>query len=280
MPYVSVETNVSPQLVALFSGDGKRIVVVMEAFMDESGTHKGSPTVSVAAVVGAHWQWRRFLSFWDDRYFHAKDPRCAPRKHGLFEAMQDSELKSFVAWIKPEDYRAHATAHFRSGLGNAYAVCAFASAMGVCKFCRDNNLGKIAFVLESGQPNVEFVRQTLEYMQTKERYRIASVAVANKKDFVQLCTADFVAHSRTSDEEWFGFLYDSGRVSQDHITSEKLARMSSQITEAVNRFKRNRRLLRTRDNGGPTLGNDDANAKGTGAKFRAPTPTALEFASP
>ena len=231
-----------PQLLAVFSGDGKRIVVVMEAFIDESGTHKGLPTVSVAAVVGARWQWRRFLSYWGDRYFHAKDPKCAPLKHGLFDATQDSELESFVASIKPEDYHAYATAHFRSGLGNPYAVRAFASAMGVCKFCRANNLGKVAFVIESGQPNVEFVRQTLEHMQTKERFGITSVAVAKKTDFIQLCTADFVAHSRTSDEEWYRRLYDSGRLSQDHTPPEKLVRMSRQITEGLKRLKQKRRL--------------------------------------
>ena len=36
----------------------------MEAFIDESGIPKGSPSFSVAAVVGAHWQWRKFLSYW------------------------------------------------------------------------------------------------------------------------------------------------------------------------------------------------------------------------
>ena len=36
----------------------------MAALIDESGTHKGSPSLSVAAVVGAHWQWRKFLSYW------------------------------------------------------------------------------------------------------------------------------------------------------------------------------------------------------------------------
>ena len=117
--------------------------MVMEAFMDESGTHKGSPTVSIAAIVGAHWQWRRFLSYWGDRYFHAKEPKCAPLSgHGLFDAMQDSELEAFVAWTRPEDSGAHTTAHFSSGLANAYAVCAFASAIGVCRFCRQKRFGE------------------------------------------------------------------------------------------------------------------------------------------
>jgi len=202
MPYVSAE-SVSSELLALFSGDGKRVVVVVEAFMDESGTHKGAPLVAVGAVIGAHWQWRKFLSMWDDKPFHAKEPKCDPLKPALFDAFQECELESFVASMAPHDYKNHANAHFRSGLGNPYSVCTFACAIGVSKYCRDNKLGEIAFVIEAGQPNVDFVRETLEYMRTKERYRIASVAVAAKKKFVQLCTADFLAHSRTSEPGWF-----------------------------------------------------------------------------
>jgi hypothetical protein len=102
----------------------------------------------------------------------------------------------------------------------------------------------VAFVIEDGQPNIEFVRETLEYMRTKERYGIASVAVAGKKDFVQLCTADFLAHSRTSDQEWFDRLYDTGRVSHDQVTAAKIVRMSRQITEGLRRMKHERKLLR------------------------------------
>jgi hypothetical protein len=229
----------------------------MEAFIDESGTHRGSPRVSVAAVVGSHWQWRRFLSYWGARYFHAKDPKCSPLKHGLFDAMQDSELESFVASIKPEDYRDYATEHFKTGLGNPYSVCAFASAMGVSKYCRANKLGKVALVIEGGQPNVEFVGQALEYMRTKERFGIASVAIANKKEFVQLCTADFVAHSSTSHEEWYQRLNASGRLSQDHTPPEKLVRMSRQITEGIRRIKQNRRLFKKRDNESCALGSGE-----------------------
>jgi hypothetical protein len=221
VPYGSVERDASLGLLALFSGDEKRVVVVMEAFVDESGTHKGAPTISVAAWVGGHWQWKKFLSYWDSKQFHAKDPKCGPLKQALFEAIRFGELEDFTAWMKPEDYAKHATPHFRTGLGNPYSVCTFACAIGVCKFCKDNNLGKVAFVIEEGQPNVAFVRETLEYMKTQERFGIASIATAGKKDFVQLCTADFLAHSRSSSEQWFEAFYGTGRVWQDHVTAEK-----------------------------------------------------------
>ena len=218
---------------------------MLETFIDESGTHKGASIISVAAMVGARYQWKKFLSYWDRRYFHAKERSCAPLKPALFDAIQFSELEGFTAWMKPEDYSTYATAHFRSGLGNPYAVCAFACAIGVCKFSKKNNLGKVVFVVEGGQPNVGYVKEVLEYMRTRERFGIESVAVSNKNDFVQLCTADFLAHSRSSDHEWFERLYDTGRVSQDRITPEKVIRMSGQITEGLKRMRQNRCLLKT-----------------------------------
>jgi hypothetical protein len=216
------------------------IVVEMQAFMDESGTHKGAPIISVGAWVGAQWQWKKFLSHWGERHFHAKESKCAPLKHGLFEAIQFSGIQGFTAWLQPEDYTAHATPHFKSGLGNPYAVCTFACVMGIGRHCRTNNLGRVAFFIENGQPNVNFVKQTLEYMKTRERSGVASVAVVQKKDFVQLCTADFLAHSRSSDKPWFDTLYNTGNVFQDHITPQKIARMSRQITDGFRRIKNKR----------------------------------------
>lgn len=245
MPCVCVETQtISSGLLSLFSGDGKRLVVVIEAFIDESGTHKGSPLVAVGAVIGAHWQWRKFLSMWDDKPFHAKERKYDPLKPALFDAFQECELEGFVASMIPDDYEKHANKHFRSGLGNPYSVCTFACAVGVSKYCKDNNLGEIAFVIEAGQPNVNFVRETLEYMQTKERYRIASVAVAPKEKFVQLCTADFLSHSRTSEPEWFSNLHATNHVWIDEIGPEKIVRMSKQISTGIWRMRKERQKLK------------------------------------
>jgi len=215
--------------------------VVFEAFVDESGTHKGASVLSVAAMVGAHWQWKKFLSYWDNRYFHAKESKCAPLKPALFDAIQFSELEGFTAWMKPEDYEDHTTARFRSSMGNAYAMCTFACAIGVCKFARDAKLGKVAFIIESGQPNVEWIKSVLEYMHAKERYGIASVAVAKKKDFVQLCTADFLAHSRSSDLTWYQRLFDTCRVSSAHLKSDKLKDICQTIEEGLLDMKRKKR---------------------------------------
>ncbi len=212
--------------------------MVFEAFIDESGTHKGASILSVAAMVGAHWQWKKFLSYWDNRYFHAREPKCAPLKPALFDAIQFSELKGFTAWMNPEDYKDNTTSRFRSSMGNAYAMCAYACAIGVCKFAREKKLGRVAFVIESGQPNVEWIKSVLENMHASETFGIASVAVANKKDFVQLCTADFLAHSRSSDPAWYQRLFDTCRISSAHLKSGSLKDICQDVEEGLLDVKR------------------------------------------
>jgi hypothetical protein len=236
---------------------GKRLVVVIEAYIDESGTHAGAPLVAVGAVVGARWQWKKFLSIWDDKYFHAKDPKCDPLKPAMFEAIRECELEGFVASMKPGDYKGHANEHFKSGLGNPYSVCTFACAIGVSKYCKANNLGEIAFMIEAGQPNVNFVRETLEYMQAKQRYRIASVAIVSKKKFVQLSTADFLSHSRTSEPGWFFNLQQTDHVWTDEVGPEKILRMSKQLSDGIKRMRIERQRLKE----SARVGNHDANAK-------------------
>lgn len=213
----------------------------MEAYIDESGTHKGSPRTSVAAVLGVHWQWRRFLSRWGTVPFHAKEPKCAPLKPALLDAMQDSGLVGFVSSIKPSDYEAHATPQFRSGLGNPYSLSAFAVAIGISKFCKANGLGRVALVVESGQPNVRYVKEVLEFMQSRERYGIALVTVATKRDSIQLGTADFLAHSCTSDSHWFERIRARCQIFEDDTTPAKITAMSNRIAISLRYLRRNRR---------------------------------------
>jgi len=265
MPSLSgIQVEVSHGLLDLFSCDGKRIVVVMEAFVDESGTHRGAPIISVAAWAGAHWQWQKFLSHWDDKHFHAKEPKCAPLKHGLLQAIEFGELEGFTTWMQPDHYDANTANQFRSVMGNAYAICAYACALGVCKFAHNHKLGKVAFVIEAGQPNVAFVRQTLEHMMVKEHFGIASVAIAPKEEFVQLCTADFLAHSRTSDEKWFERLENTGRVSVAQIMPTALTKASDSLLQGLEKMRHQKIILKKQKKA--VHSTNDPNAKGKAAQ--------------
>lgn len=217
---------------------------MLEAFIDESGTHKGSPITAVAGWVAQHIYWKKFLSQWGEKPFHAKDSKCDPLKYVIYGTITESNLIGFVAWMKPEDYKNHANPLFKSAIGNACAVCTFDCALGICKFASKNRLGKVAFVIEDGQPNAQFIRQVLDGMKKHERLGIASVALASKKDVVQLRTADFLAHSCTSEPKWFHTLVDSGLVANDYFTSERIVRMSGDLLKRYKLIKYNQQLLK------------------------------------
>jgi hypothetical protein len=239
------ERTVVADLLDLICEDGKRFAMVMKSFVDESGTHKGSPFIAVAGWAGARWQWCKFLSHWGDKPFHAKDPSSEPLKYGLIEAIQFAGVEGFVAWMNPEDYIPNSTALFRSGIGNAYSLCAFACLLGMSKLAERPKTAKMAIVIEDGQTNAKFVRDTMDSLKEKRQdLAIASVSLASKAEFMQLVSADFLAHSRTSDERWFNSLMETGQVQHDRIGPEKVQRMSEQLQGRYNYLKREKELRR------------------------------------
>ena len=213
---------------------------VIETFMDEGGTHAGSPILSVAAYGGTHDQWSHFLSIWNIDGFHAKDNKWDSFKPKLAEAIQESNLEAIVTWVKPKDFKKYAGADLRSNLGNAYALCAFGCAIGIHKYAKGASNLPVSFVIEKGQPNAAYVEAVLKAMGEDDSYEIASVALAGKSDFRQLVTADFLAHSKSTGNEWFRVLYESGLVGQEQLTPAKLERISSQVSSLVKRHRNQR----------------------------------------
>ena len=57
--------SVGEQLLALFSGDGRRLVAVIEAYIDESGTDGRSPVICVGGYAGEHDEWTAFERAWE-----------------------------------------------------------------------------------------------------------------------------------------------------------------------------------------------------------------------
>jgi hypothetical protein len=236
--------STSGQLLALFAGDTRRCVIVVEAFLDESGTHGNSPVVCVAGYMGEHEEWKRFEECWDPILrsanidcFHAKEPRCDPLRPHLVECLKKSKIRGRIVSVGVPTYK-HNVAHgAKSVIGNAYAACAFACAGKIGTLAKERNLGPVAFVIEDGQPNVEYVRATLERLIGNDDFNVASVAVAKKRDFVPLQAADFLAHVfGTNQSDWFPRLLGDGEgmALHGHYKGEQL----KQLSEGVEEIKR------------------------------------------
>jgi hypothetical protein len=232
-------------LLRLFSGNGRRLVAVIEVFMDESGTHAGSPILCVAACAGTQAHWEKFLSLWQEKDFHAQDAKFEPLKSKLADAFDESELEAIVTWVKPDEFRQYANQTLKNNLGNAYALCAFACAVGIRRLAQEFGAGPVSFVIEAGQPNATFVEGTLKAMMDDPANGIAAVGLARKSEFVQLVTADFLAHSCATSNEWYTRLRKGGGVAHEHLTAAKLERISRKISVLAREHRREKERKRS-----------------------------------
>lgn len=211
---------------------------LIEAYLDESGTHKGSTVLSVAGYFGSHRQWCLYLNKWPYRDFHASQGRYDNLKPELAAAIDVAELHGAEVCIRLRDFDAIANAAFRSHLGNAYATAAFMCAAGICDQATalESN-ARIAFVLEDGQPNVRWVQRLLIGMMAME-YPIAAVTVVQKRDFPQLHAADLLAHSRsTSNHVWMDRLFEHDRVKECAVEPDLLMEVSAKAANALRQYR-------------------------------------------
>jgi hypothetical protein len=229
-------------LLRQLSGDGVRIVAVLtealfEAYLDEGGTHAGSPILAVAGYFGLHEQWTEFLSHWPHTEFHASKDRYDCLKSSLADAIDVSLLCGTEACIRPDIFKVAAGPNIKAHLGNAYALAAFLCAAMICKKAQlVVSNARISFVLEDGQPNVEWVRRMLIMMM--QEYPIASVTVAKKTDFPQLHPADFLAHSRaTSNKQWMDRLFAKKFVNEIPINGNVISETAAKTVILMKHYR-------------------------------------------
>jgi len=163
-----------------------------QAYIDESGTHEGAEILTVAGYYGTSAQWQTFLDNWKQTEFHAKERRFDALKPQLAHAIDLAQLGGVEVCLRPWEFKNHANSDFKNHIGNAYAVCAFSCATRICELIGTDTEARVAFVLEDGQPNANWVQRILIAMM--QRFPIASVTIAKKRDFPQLHTADFLAY--------------------------------------------------------------------------------------
>lgn len=216
---------------------------LIEAYLDESGTHTGAPILAVAGFFGIRGKWDAFLEKWPYLEFHACESRFDSIKSQLMDAIDAAELEGIEACIIPQDFKTFASQDLKNTLGNAYAIAAYSCAVKICDIVKTSSDAKISFVLEDGQPNVEWVERLLLAMM--DRYPIASVSRAKKSEFTQLHTADLLAHSRsTTDTKCLDRLFAEKRVSELPLTVELLETTSTAISQLLKRHRNQRARTR------------------------------------
>lgn len=256
------QSTVSNDLFAVFSGDGRRCVAVIEAYIDESAkTLLGRSLWAVSAFIGTHDQWSRFDEIWRPvldaagiPYYHGKDSKCDKLRRPMISAIRSAGVRGFTSTAFQDEF-VKASVELRSTLGNHYAFLALAMALHIRDWAKRNNLGPVAYVIEDGQPNVEHV---IRLIKTQIGPDAASVAYAGKRDFVGLQVADFLAHHTAAMDVglvWLQKLLGGGpgQVMWAHLDPSGIERASKGMTHLLKRqrhlkTRRKRELKATRPN--------------------------------
>lgn len=205
------------------SADGERAIAVIEAYLDESGTHEGASLVVVAGWVGDRKAWKSFTKEWRGvlqragvEYFHANDPKCERLKPLLVRAILKRHLLG-VAWsVNRLDFKEIASNKFMSRFGNAYSTCAYLCVGLINGLAKKDGWPSVALVFEAGQPSADFIYKTVNAMIGEpEDHRLHSITFLNKKapGAIPLQAADFLSHViATNETKWINQFDASGKV--------------------------------------------------------------------
>jgi hypothetical protein len=252
-------------IINFLSGNGRWHIVMLEAYLDESGTHKGAPVLCVAGYWGNRQQWGAFEKEWFPKiegsphsFFHAENSKCDQLRLPLAEAIDKGKLKGIICSTKPGTFNYSASEQLKSQMGDAYAVCAVTCAWIICQWSYDNKKESVSFAYETGRPNADFVNKALIAQQrlNDPEVNIANVSMVKKEECPHIATADFLSHvygsTNADDIAWYDYLVRNGNILYTEITSDKLNEMSKLIKDHYinqRRWKELKRIMRRQEEG-------------------------------
>lgn len=191
-------------------------VAVFQVFVDESGTHDGSPALIVAAYVGRPADWRKFTKSWNFQkkpigVFHAVD--CANLRNEfdgwdvhrrniyvskLLPVIARSNIRGIVQGIVMKDFNEAMKENKRLAeiFGNPYQVCfLWALQFILSSAFLAQTEEKFAIIHECNQYTGDALA-AYDYIKKNADWgdNLVSIAFADKKEFVPLQAADVLAY--------------------------------------------------------------------------------------
>ena len=130
------------ELLEVLLVEGVDLIAVLQAYLDESGTHQGSNFLCVAGYLFDRDGGQQFARRWAERlrldklnFFHAVDcahgvkqfSRMGLDRHALYkdliEIVRDTALQGVAVSTSPRSYERLATAAYIAEFGDAYSCC-------------------------------------------------------------------------------------------------------------------------------------------------------------
>ena len=209
----SVVWELSDTLLAHRAG----VVVVIEVYLDESGTHSASPVVAVSAVWADKDEWASWADKWDDakspiKIHHSVD--CHNRK-GEFDGWTRAQRDKYVKRILPVIRESNIAGHFailekekilkaiedRHGvrlpqnlaIEGYYSICFNWAVRSAAEFLRRQGHDNIAFIAETNQYTPSAMSM-FNALHQREIVGDSTLAFGSKQSYKPLQCADIVAY--------------------------------------------------------------------------------------
>jgi hypothetical protein len=207
------------RLLDVLLSDGQGLAIMVEAYCDESGTHRDAPILCVAGFAAEPQQWKKFCRRWqtvlDEKhleYFHMKEVKkysghvrkhlqrdeCEPLIMQMVGIVKKYVSLGVAVSITEKEYQACTTSSFRSKFGSAYSFCAWGVLFYFAHKARQYGNGPLAYFLESGHRNEDQLSQIFHKInqspESRRDFQIDSCAFLSKKT-PPLQAADLLAYS-------------------------------------------------------------------------------------
>ena len=195
--------------------------MIVTAYFDESGTHRGSKAVSVAGFVADADAWVEFSAQWQialndyslsHHGFHMTDfANCVKpyntwtekqrreRLARLLNIIQSNVLGSVGTVIPLKYFNDIFTPRTKAICGGAYGLAAVANFMALGEILRHEQIDSwVNYVFESGAKGsgqiLKVFNSNVRYLEMKERYRLLSLRFEDKRALLPLQAADIIAY--------------------------------------------------------------------------------------
>jgi Protein of unknown function (DUF3800) len=183
-------------------------------YLDESGTHEGSPATVVAGYASSVRRWREFEGEWPSlltrhglSVLHTKEingwrqDRRTALVGDVLRLLGEHALIGTAAIIYEADYReVYPRGERVPFFDTKYAMCFRTCMVKMSKIIRDQWPGqRVSFVLEDGNRNKGNARRIFELSKSGGRsqflYPLGDIDFASKQEFGAVQAADLLAHS-------------------------------------------------------------------------------------
>lgn len=190
---------------------GDRLIMALEAYFDESGTHNGPHSLIVAGYISTAEKWKRFRREWasflatkcpGEAYFHSKDhikDDLDPVSRRAVKIIRRNILYGFAVQVDEKAFMCRTTPLIRKKHGQSYDFCCQLILESLVLIPEVRALkGNIFYVFEQGAPHWEKADKRMHKIQLnpelKARYRYADHSFKTKTEASPLQSADILAN--------------------------------------------------------------------------------------